>query len=147
MPHATRTMLERYQLAEVIGSGGMGEVWRARDSVLERDVAVKVPRRDAVGEAAALERLRIEARLAGSLQHPNVVGVLDYGEEESSEGGTAVLPCLVMPLIDGRTVSDLLSTNGPMSPADTMRMVADVADGLAAAHLAGLGHRDLKPGH
>ncbi len=147
MPHATRTMLERYQLDEVIGSGGMGEVWRAHDSVLARDVAVKVLKRDAVDDAAALERLRIEARLAGSLQHPNVVGVLDYGEEASSEGGTAVLPCLVMPLIDGRTLSDRLRDSGPMTPAETMRMVADVADGLSAAHLAGIVHRDLKPGN
>ncbi|TXL63234.1 protein kinase domain-containing protein [Aeromicrobium terrae] len=147
MPHATRTMLERYQLDEVIGSGGMGEVWRAHDAVLERDVAVKVLKRDAVDDAAALERLRIEARLAGSLQHPNVVGVLDYGEEESSEGGTAVLPCLVMPLIDGCTLSDRLRDSGPMSPAETMRMVSEVADGLSAAHLAGIVHRDLKPGN
>jgi serine/threonine-protein kinase len=122
-------------------------VWRAHDSVLERDVAVKVLKRDAVDDAAALERLRIEARLAGSLQHPNVVGVLDYGEEASSEGGTAVLPCLVMPLIDGCTLSDRLRDSGPMSPAETMRMVADVADGLSAAHLAGIVHRDLKPGN
>jgi serine/threonine-protein kinase len=147
MPHATRTMLERYELVEVIGSGGMGEVWRAHDSVLQRDVAVKVLKRDAVDDAAALERLRIEARLAGSLQHPNVVGVLDYGEEPASEGGTAVLPCLVMPLVDGRTLSERLRDDGPMAPAETMRMVADVAEGLSAAHLAGIVHRDLKPGN
>src|SRR5260370_36061100 len=131
----------RYRLEEWIASGGMGEVWRASDLVLHRSVAVKLLRPEYAGHLEIVARFRAEARHAGSLSHPGIAQIYDYGE-----AGPANPPFLVMELVDGPPLARLLAA-GPLDPARVMDLVAQAAEGLAAAHAAGLVHRDVKPGN
>jgi eukaryotic-like serine/threonine-protein kinase len=127
----------RYRLTEAVGRGGMGEVYRATDVVLGRDVAVKVmlPIPETL---AAAERFRREARASGRLRHPHVVAVYDFGEY----GGAYYL---AMELVHGRTVAAELKRNGPLPAGRAEQIVRQAAAGLAAAHAEGLVHRDIKP--
>jgi Protein kinase domain len=134
-------LADRYRLDDRIAAGGMGEVWRATDLVLGRLVAVKLLRAEYVQHPEILARFRAEARHAGSLSNPHIARVFDYGE-----AGATHPPFLVMELVDGPPVTRLLA-RGPMEPARVMDLVAQAADGLAAAHAAGLVHRDIKPGN
>ena len=135
------TLADRYRLDGRIAAGGVGEVWRATDLVLSRPVAVKLLRAEYVQHPETLARFRAEARHAGSLSHPRVARIYDYGEADATHP-----PFLVMELVDGPPLTQLLA-NGPMPPAQVMDVVAQAADGLAAAHAAGLVHRDIKPGN
>ncbi|MFI7009618.1 protein kinase [Streptomyces sp. NPDC050145] len=131
----------RYELVEVIGAGGMGEVWRARDLQLDRDVAVKVLKGGGDGgaeESEALARFRREALVAAALDSPYVVAVHDHGID-----GTR--PYLVMALVAGRTVQEILRDEVRVSVADALAWTADVCRGLDVAHRAGVVHRDIKP--
>jgi tRNA A-37 threonylcarbamoyl transferase component Bud32 len=132
---------ERYELLDVIGAGGFCEVWRARDRVLERQVAVKLLDARYARDPEALERFRAEAKNAGCLTHANVARVYDFGEPQDGN-----LPFLVMELVEGPTLADVLA-KGPLEPARAMDIVAQAAAGLQAAHAAGLVHRDIKPGN
>jgi serine/threonine-protein kinase len=134
-------LADRYQLDDLIAAGGMGEVWRATDLVLGRPVAVKLLRAEYVQHPETLARFRAEARHAGSLSHPHIARIYDYSEADATHP-----PFLVMELVDGPPLTQLLA-NGPMEPARVMDVVAQAADGLAAAHAAGLVHRDIKPGN
>ena len=134
-------LADRYQLDDLIAAGGMGEVWRATDLVLGRPVAVKLLRAEYVQHPETLARFRAEARHAGSLSHPHIARIYDYGEADATHP-----PFLVMELVSGPPLTQLLA-NGPMEPARVMDVVAQAADGLAAAHAAGLVHRDIKPGN
>ncbi|MGW5556427.1 protein kinase domain-containing protein [Micromonospora sp. NPDC003944] len=130
----------RYRLLERLGSGGMSAVHRAYDEVLERDVAVKV----LVGsDTDARQRIRGEAKAAARLSHPHVTGVYDYGE--SVVDGEQV-PFVVMEMLGGRTLENRLAA-GPLPPRAGLRVCAEVASALAAAHDQGLVHRDIKPGN
>ncbi|MFH9086726.1 serine/threonine-protein kinase [Streptomyces sp. NPDC017673] len=128
-------LADRYQLQDRLGSGAMGEVWRADDRLLGRPVAVKLLRTD---EAADAERFRLEARTAGRLNHPNVVGVYDFG----SHHGRLYL---VMELVDGWSLAQERSLRGALDPHEAAALAAHVASGLAAAHRQGVIHRDVKP--
>ncbi len=132
----------RYRLDALIGGGGMGEVWTAHDEVLNRVVAVKVIRDHLADDPTVRERLRIEAQLAGSLHHPSIVEVYDYGEHEA-DGRTT--PYLVMALIEGRALSRVLKENIALSVGETMAVITEMALALQTAHEAGIVHRDLKP--
>jgi eukaryotic-like serine/threonine-protein kinase len=128
----------RYALAAVMGTGGMATVWRARDEVLGREVAVKVlspPYAADPGFAARFER---EARHAAAVSHPRLVTVFDCGVD----GGT---PYLVMELVTGRTLRQVLDEAGPLPAGQAAAIAAAVCEGLQAAHAAGLVHRDVKP--
>jgi hypothetical protein len=139
---ASRLMLGgRYELAERVGAGGFSEVWRAADLVLARPVAVKLPYPGFAQDDEALARFRAEARNAGRLSHEHVARIYDYGEPDPPNP-----PFLVMELIAGPPLSALLR-DGPLSPDRTARLLAQAATGLAAAHQAGLIHRDIKPGN
>ena len=129
----------RYRLDSRIAAGGVGEVWRATDTALSRPVAVKLLRAEYVQHREALARFRAEARHAGSLSHPGIARVYDYGEDSEPYP-----PYLVMELVDGPSLAELL-VRGRLGPAHTMHVVAQTAAGLAAAHAAGLVHRDIKP--
>jgi serine/threonine-protein kinase len=129
----------RYRLESRIAAGGTGEVWRAGDLVLGRAVAVKLLQQGYAGQPRALARFRAEARHAGSLAHPGVAQVYDFGE--AVPGGP---PYLVLELVDGPSLAGVLA-GGPLGPAAVVDVVAQVAAGLAAAHAAGLVHRDVKP--
>ncbi|TXJ72038.1 serine/threonine protein kinase [Streptomyces lavendulae] len=127
----------RYRLRDTIGRGAMGEVWRAFDETLGRPVAVKLllPHDS---DPTASSRFRLEAQTAGRLSHPNVVGVLDFGEFEGRL-------FLVMELVDGGSLDDVLSASGPLSAERVARIAAQAAVGLALAHRQGIVHRDIKP--
>jgi serine/threonine-protein kinase len=130
----------RYRLDERIASGGMGDVWRGTDEVLGRTVAVKVLLAALLEEPGFAERFRGEARTMATINHPGVVDVYDYG----NENGTAFL---VMEYVEGDALSRTLSRVGRLTPARTMALVAQAADALHAAHEKGIVHRDVKPGN
>ena len=131
-----RVLGGRYRLLQRIDEGGAGEVWRARDERLERDVAVKIL--GAAADAAFRERFTDEARRAAALSHPNVVAVFDEGED----GPDAFM---VMEYVRGRTLRDVVEERGALAPVEAGRIVAQVADALDAAHAAGVIHCDVKP--
>lgn len=132
----------RYRIDERLGNGGMAAVYRARDEVLDRPVAIKVLAGPYAGAPTARERIRIEARSIARLWHPNVTNVYDYGEASDDAG--ACLPYVVMELLPGRTLAQRLA-DGPVPVRAALRICAEVAGGLAAAHAQGLVHRDVKP--
>jgi eukaryotic-like serine/threonine-protein kinase len=130
----------RYRTEALLATGGMGEVWAARDLLLDRAVAVKLLGRALAGDSRAAERLRREARAAGRLDHPNIARVLDLGEHDGR-------PYLVMELLDGESLAARIDRTGQLPPAEAAGIVAAVADALEAAHQAGVVHRDVKPGN
>ncbi|MDO7868276.1 protein kinase domain-containing protein [Nocardioides jiangxiensis] len=133
--------LERYELLERIATGGMGEVWRATDTVLHRPVAVKLLKAELADDPEFRARFETEARHAASLHHPGIAAVFDFGS--TSNAGHP--PYLVMELVEGQPLSALLRKGRPM-PAEPARALAiQVADALGAAHAAGIVHRDVKP--
>jgi hypothetical protein len=132
---------DRYRLDERIAAGGVGQVWLATDLLLERPVAVKVLRPEYSDHPETLERFRKEAKNAGALNHPHVAQVYDYGH--SGPGGS---PYLVLEFVDGPSLADLLAVD-PIDPVRALDVIAQAADGLAAAHKAGVIHRDIKPGN
>src|SRR4051812_8642088 len=134
----------RYELLVPLASGGMGRVWRARDVLLERPVAVKVLRQELTGDATFRARFRAEAQHTAALHHPNVASVFDYGEVEVDG---ECLAYLVMELVEGEALSTLLEREGRLDPARTLDVLRQTAAALAAAHAAGLVHRDVKPGN
>ncbi|MGW0611655.1 protein kinase domain-containing protein [Streptomyces sp. NPDC002788] len=127
----------RYRLDVEIGRGGMGEVWRAYDETLARAVAVKLLLPQDT-DATATSRFRLEAQTAGRLNHPHVVGVLDFGEYDNRL-------YLVMELVDGDSLARVLSVSGALPAERVATLAAQAAAGLAAAHAQGIVHRDVKP--
>ncbi|MFD7320774.1 protein kinase [Streptomyces sp. NPDC059875] len=134
----------RYRVTATIGRGGMGVVARAVDQVLNREVAVKVLRAYTDASAAELADLRVrmerEAQAAARIRHSGVVTVHDVVEEQG-------LPVIVMELVDGPSLDDVLTERGPLDPREAAAIGAKVMDALAAAHRAGVMHRDVKPGN
>lgn len=128
--------LGRYVDLEILGQGGMGAVYRARDPALDRTVAIKVVL-DATPEF--LQRFEREARAIARLSHPNVVQVYDVGQDESG------WPYFVMELVPGRSLDAILKERGRLPPAEVADLVRQAAEGLEAAHQAGIVHRDVKP--
>ncbi len=126
-----------YEITNLLGAGGMGEVYRARDTRLGREVAVKILPRDVAADPERLARFQREARTASALNHPNIVTIHDFS---SADGET----WLVMELIKGSSLRDLMG-NGALPMRRLLSLGAGIAEGLAAAHAAGLVHRDLKP--
>ena len=133
---------DRYRLGDVIGTGGMSEVYRATDSLLGRDVAIKMLRPEMARDVNFRERFRKEAQNSGRLNHPNIVAVYDTGEAD--EDGMAI-PYIVMELVHGRTLRDLVREDGPLSPREAAQVLIPVAHALQASHDAGIIHRDVKP--
>ena len=131
------TRLGPYEIVSPLGSGGMGEVWKARDTRLRREVAIKVLPAEAASDADRLKRFEKEARAASSLNHPNIVTLYEIGKEGTSS-------YIVMELVEGRTLRELLA-DGPFPVKKLLSLASQIADGLARAHEAGIVHRDLKP--
>jgi serine/threonine-protein kinase len=130
----------RYRMEALLATGGMGEVWAARDLLLDRAVAVKVLGGALAGDGRAAERLRREARAAARLEHPNIARMLDLGEQDGC-------PYLVMELLEGESLAARIDRAGAMAPPEAARVAVAVADALEAAHRAGVVHRDVKPGN
>ena len=126
-----------YEILDRLGAGGMGEVWRARDPRLERDVAVKALPEEVAADPARLALFAAEARAASALNHPNIVTIHEIGQAESG-------PYIVMELVEGRTLRDLL-LGGALPVRRVIEIAAPLADALARAHERGIVHRDLKP--
>ena len=137
MTVAAGSRLGPYEVLSPIGAGGMGEVFRARDTRLRRDVAIKVLPASVSADAERLRRFEKEARAASSLTHPAIVTIYDIGQEGS-------VTYLAMELVEGETLRDLLAA-GPLPVRRLLTIGAQVADGLAKAHGSGIVHRDLKP--
>ncbi|MDQ3940977.1 MAG: Stk1 family PASTA domain-containing Ser/Thr kinase, partial [Actinomycetota bacterium] len=128
----------RYSVIERVGVGGMAEVYRARDELLGREVAVKVLSERLSTDRSFVERFRREAQAAANLSHPNIVSLYDYGTDGDAN-------FIVMEYIDGKSVADLIKDEGPLLPERAAEVAADVAKALERAHTAGLVHRDVKP--
>ncbi|MER5338174.1 serine/threonine-protein kinase [Micromonospora sp. NPDC002717] len=137
-----RTLGGRYRLEQRIGIGGMSEVWRAHDAVLDRPVAVKVMSPGQEEPDTSLERIRAEARSAARLVHPNVASVHDFGTCATPPGGQ--VPYIVMELAEGETLAAHLRA-GPLDWRIAVRVCAEISAALAAAHAHGIVHRDVKP--
>lgn len=132
----------RYELTDRIAAGGMGEVWKGRDTALSRTVAVKLLHSSLADDARFRARFESEARNAAALHEPTIATIFDYGDDVDSATGSHTA-YLVMEYVDGVPMSDLLTS--PLPPARAASLVAQVADGLAVAHAAGIVHRDVKP--
>ena len=137
MPLSAGSKIGPYEVVAPLGAGGMGEVWRARDPRLGRDVALKVLPDEMVRDADRVARFRAEARAASALNHPNIVAVYDIGED----GGRTYL---AMELLEGTNLRQLLDGGRPPLPK-ALQISCQIAEGLAAAHARGIVHRDLKP--
>jgi hypothetical protein len=134
----TGTLGSRYTLVEVLGTGGMATVWRARDEVLGREVAVKVLSPQYAADPGFLARFEREARHAASVSSPRLVTVFDSGIDQGT-------PFLVMELVSGQTLRQALAQASPLPPGQAVAIAAAVCEGLEAAHAAGLVHRDITP--
>src|ERR1700747_1023327 len=137
MPLAPGAHLGPYEIVAPVGAGGMGEVYRARDARLGRDVAIKVLPASFSSESALLRRFEQEARAAGALNHANILAIYDVGTHEGS-------PFLVTELLDGETLRERLQS-GPLPLRKAIDVAVQVARGISAAHEKGIVHRDLKP--
>lgn len=130
----------RYELVSRIAIGGMGEVWKANDSVIGRTVAIKILKDEYMGDSGFRERFRAEARHAALVNHEGIANVFDYGEEEGSA-------YLVMELVPGEALSSILEREKILPASRVLSIVSQTASALHAAHQAGLVHRDIKPGN
>ena len=130
----------RYELVSRIAIGGMGEVWKANDSVIGRTVAIKILKDEYMGDSGFRERFRAEARHAALVNHEGIANVFDYGEEEGSA-------YLVMELVPGEALSSILEREKILPATRVLSIVSQTASALHAAHQAGLVHRDIKPGN
>ncbi|MGY1772054.1 protein kinase domain-containing protein [Blastococcus sp. SYSU D00813] len=138
---------DRYELRSLLATGGMGQVWRASDTLLGRDVALKVLRSEFTGNPEFLARFRAEARHTAVLSHPNIATLFDYGEVPVGPGSPEHLAYLVMELVDGESLSQVLAREGRLDPDRTADVLRQTAAGLGAAHSLGVVHRDVKPGN
>jgi len=139
MPLETGSKLGPYEITGAVGAGGMGEVYRARDTRLGRDVAIKVLPEAFAKDAILKERFEREAKTISSLNHPNICTLYDVGHQNGTD-------FLVMELLEGESLSKRLE-KGALPVAETLRIGAEMADALERAHRQGIVHRDLKPGN
>src|SRR6476620_7072711 len=139
MPLAPGTLLGPYEIGAPLGAGGMGEVYRARDTRLDRSVAIKILPAHLADRPEAAERFEREARTISSLNHPNICQLHDVGKQDG-------VRYLVMELLEGENLAERLR-RGPLPMEHVLRYGAEIATGLQAAHRCGVVHRDLKPGN
>jgi Tol biopolymer transport system component/tRNA A-37 threonylcarbamoyl transferase component Bud32 len=139
MPIATGTKLGPYEILGAVGAGGMGEVYRAKDTRLERTVAIKVLPESLKDKPELQQRLEREAKTISSLSHPNICTLYDIGQQEG-------VSFLVMEYLEGETLEQRLG-RGPLPPEQTLRIAVEIAEALEKAHRQGITHRDLKPGN
>src|SRR5262245_14079655 len=137
MPLGPGTRFGSYEIVSVLGEGGMGQVWRARDTKLGREVAIKVLPASLTSDPERLARFSREAQVLASLNHPNIAAI--HHLEEASAG-----PAIVMELVDGETLADRIG-RGPVPIDEALPIAKQIAEALEAAHEQGIIHRDLKP--
>lgn len=134
------TLTDRYRIVSHLARGGMADVYRGYDELLGRKVAIKVLHQQLSSDEAFVKRFRKEAQAAANLTHPNIVGIYDWGQFDSTY-------FIVMELVEGRSLRDVLRSEGPLLPRRATEIAAEVAAALSVAHRAGLVHRDVKPGN
>src|SRR5262249_45247919 len=139
MPLAPGARLGPYQILALAGSGGMGEVYKATDTRLDRTVAIKILPPELAADPGFRERFDREARTISALDHPHICPLYDVGADDQTS-------YLVMPFLDGETLADRLA-KGPLPIREALGVASQVADALDRAHRAGIVHRDLKPGN
>lgn len=137
LPH---DLTDRYQLTAHLARGGMADVYQGHDRLLNRKVAVKVLHSQLSNDEAFVKRFRKEAQAAANLTHPNIVGIYDWGQLDTTY-------FIVMELVEGRSLREVLKSEGTLLPRRAVEIAADVAAALSVAHRAGLVHRDIKPGN
>src|SRR5580765_7628376 len=137
MPLSNGFRLGSYEILSALGAGGMGEVYRARDTKLSRDVALKILPEAFAADPERLARFKREAHVLASINHPNIAAI--YGFEDSGE-----THALVLELVDGSTLADRVA-RGPMPCGEALSIAKQIANALEAAHEQGIIHRDLKP--
>jgi serine/threonine-protein kinase len=140
-------LADRYRLGNRIAVGGMGEVWEAADTRLDRRVAVKVLKPELCGDAEFLHRFRTEARTTASLNHPGIAAVHDYGETTGVVGGPKDTAYLVMELVEGEPLAAILARERRINAERTLDVLEQAGHALQAAHERGYVHRDVKPGN
>ncbi|HEX2420541.1 MAG TPA: Stk1 family PASTA domain-containing Ser/Thr kinase [Acidimicrobiia bacterium] len=133
-------LTDRYHLASHLARGGMADVYLGQDTLLGRKVAIKILHSQFSTDEAFVKRFRREAQAAANLTHPNIVGIYDWGQANNTY-------FIVMELVDGRSLRDVLRSEGALLPRRAAEITAEVASALSAAHRAGLVHRDVKPGN
>lgn len=133
-------LTDRYQVTRHLARGGMADVYEGEDTLLNRKVAIKVLHSQFSADEAFVKRFRREAQAAANLSHPNVVGIYDWGQSETTY-------FIVMELVEGRSLRDVLRSEGALLPRRATEIAADTAAALSIAHQAGLVHRDVKPGN
>src|SRR5437870_5052479 len=139
------TVIGQYRVISRIGAGGMGEVYRARDVKLGRDVAIKVLPALFTADPERLARFEREARVLAALNHPHIGAIYGLEDADPSPGaGPAALRALVLEMVEGETLAERLQ-HGPVSMTDALTIARQIADALDAAHEKGIVHRDLKP--
>jgi serine/threonine-protein kinase len=136
----SQTLTERYHITSHLARGGMADVYEGMDTLLNRKVAIKVLHSQYSADEAFVKRFRREAQAAANLSHPNIVGIYDWGQAQNTY-------FIVMELVDGRSLRDVLKTEGALLPRRATEITAEVAAALSVAHQAGLVHRDVKPGN
>ncbi|HXD16455.1 MAG TPA: protein kinase [Vicinamibacterales bacterium] len=146
MALASGVRLGAYEILNLIGAGGMGEVYRARDTRLDRTVAIKILPAQFAADPERCERFERECRAVAALNHPHICDLYDVGEAGPSTTSATVVRFLVMEHLEGQTLADRL-VRGPLPAAEMLRYAVDLADALDHAHRRGLVHRDLKPGN
>ena len=129
---------DRYEILSTVGAGGMADVYRARDNVLKRLVAIKVLKEEFSSDAGFVAKFRREAQAVGALNHPNIVGVFDVGEQNG-------MYYIVMELVEGINLKKYIDKTGAMEEREAVEVAMQVAKGLEAAHSQGIIHRDIKP--
>ncbi len=137
---AQTALTDRYQITSHLARGGMADVYEGRDNLLNRRVAIKVLHSQYSADDAFVKRFRREAQAAANLSHPNIVGIYDWGQAQNTY-------FIVMELVDGRSLRDVLKSEGALLPRRATEITAEVAAALSVAHQAGLVHRDVKPGN
>lgn len=139
MPHTPGKRLGPYEIASALGAGGIGEVYRARDTRLERTVAIQIPPKEMSADPVRKQRFEREARIISSLNHPSICVLHDIGSQDGVDD-------LGMECVEGETLAKRLE-KGPLPREQVLKHGAQVADALDKAHRAGVVHRDLKPGN
>ena len=147
MPEVPKLLGGRYEVAELLGRGGMAEVHRGYDSRLGRQVAIKMLRSELARDHTFLARFRREAQSAAGLNHASIVAVYDHGEDLLTETGGAEVkvPYIVMEFVDGKTLRQVITERGKLAPTEALRITEGVLDALGYSHRNGIVHRDIKP--
>ena len=138
----TRMLANRYEVGDLIGAGGMADVFQGRDTRLSRPVAIKILRSDLARDPAFLARFRREAQAAAGLNHPAIVSVYDTGEEGTDQG---VLPYIVMEQVNGKTIREVIRSGERLPITRAISVVRGILEALEYSHRNGIVHRDIKP--